>query len=225
VTRSHSVFLRARYWLPVLLLPLVLLMAACSGETETATSVAPAPSTTAGAPGTANMPELDIPGLPEVPPEARVGDGGPAPRPASYWAQWNTCAPDNRAEVAESNGGRAAGFILIDDLLLDPGIGLGDHVLTDCEEALAVLEAGEDAPEDSLERLAHHLLVAELNLLVNSESCPAAEEAAVGGHYVLSQAGYAGPEAPGSLPAGESADALVSFVALLSAYNGGDLCY
>ena len=142
----------------------VALLSSCSGATEpTVTSTSQPPATTSDAAG---APALDIPGLPELPAEARAGNGLAAPRPAGYWALWNTCAPENRAAEAEANGGRAAGFTLIDDLLLDPGIGLGDYRIDSCEDALAILEAGESAPSGSIERLAAQLLVAELNLLV-----------------------------------------------------------
>lgn len=38
---------------------------------------------------------------------------------------WNSCAEGNKADVAAANGGRAAGWIILDDLLADPGIQLG----------------------------------------------------------------------------------------------------
>jgi len=53
-------------------------------------------------------------------PEAGRRTGRPARTPA-YWAVWNTCAPNNRAAEAAANGGRAAGWVLVDDILADPG--------------------------------------------------------------------------------------------------------
>ncbi|MHB1317167.1 MAG: hypothetical protein ACYCYF_00960, partial [Anaerolineae bacterium] len=65
-----------------------------------------------------------------------VSDGGGEPRSAGYWMLWNNCAPENRAKMARANGGRAAGWILMEDLLADPGILLGELPVETCAQGL-----------------------------------------------------------------------------------------
>lgn len=198
---------------------LVLLGGACiaadDATTPTAVTTAPsAESTSAPAAVLANLP-----------PEARASNGGGDPRPPGYWAAWNTCAPDNRAAEAEANGGRAAGWLLIDDVLADPGIGLGDHLLATCEESVALLQglngADGETSDPALE-LAGHLLAAELNLTAGAETCPVADEAVVGAHLLLSTAGFDGlSTSPLDAEFGGAAPQLID---LLEAYNAGELC-
>ncbi len=69
-----------------------------------------------------------------------ASQGGGEPRSSGYWLLWNSCAPDNRSETAAANGGRAAGWYLVDDILADPGLMLGEHPLATCEAALTILE-------------------------------------------------------------------------------------
>ena len=70
---------------------------------------------------------------------ATVSTGGGEPRTAGYWLVWNACAEENKADVAVANGGREAGWILLDDLLADPGILLGDLAVEACEQGLRLL--------------------------------------------------------------------------------------
>lgn len=163
----------------------------------------------------------------DLPAEARASTRQGDPRPPAYWAVWNTCAADNRAALAAENGGRAAGWFLMDDLLADPGIQLGNYQVMTCEAGLSLLQgrttAGE-ATDDPIYALASQLLAAELNLNVGAETCPIAEEAALGGHLVLSEAGFTGEgEYAGALTS-ESANAIPRLVELLSGYNRGELC-
>jgi hypothetical protein len=140
---------------------------------------------------------------------------------------WNTCAPDNRADVAAANGGRAAGWILLDDLIADPGIQLGDHPVTACEEGLALLQGRNAAGEetgDPIYGLAAGLLAAELNLNAGAETCPIAEEITLGGHLVLSTVGFDGTGEYAATADTEIVEALPQLVELLAAYNTGVLC-
>jgi hypothetical protein len=198
------------------LLGVALATTACSGGAEESGTTAPAAPTTSSA-----VVVLDEFGLP---PEARASNGGGAPRPPAYWAVWNNCAPDNRSAVAAANGGRDAGWFLVDDLLADPGLQLGDHPLATCEEAVALLQGGTAAGQspDPVYPLAAQLLTAELNLGVGSETCAAAEEAAVGAHLVLSAAGFDGVSS--SPLDAEAGGALPQLRRLLEAYNTGELC-
>ncbi len=192
---------------------------ASSAETTTTRTDTATVTTTAGA-GDSIDDRFDLP------PEARASIGGGDPRLPAYWAVWNTCAPDNRADVAAANGGRDAGFVLVDDVLADPGIGLGDHLLSSCEESVALLEGrtgSGDATDDPVYMLAAQLLAAELNLTVGAESCPAADEAVLGAHLVLSSSNFDGVS-PSPLDV-EAGGALPDLIDLLTAYNAGDLCY
>lgn len=150
------------------------------------------------------------------------------PRGAGYWLLWNGCAPDNRAETAATNGGREAGWIIMDDLLAEPGILLGDRPVAICEEGVRLLQAstgtnGED--EQVLPALARQLLVAQLNLAVGAEHCPAVDEAVQRAQLLLLAAGYEGPDstlrddAPPEV--GEQARLRAKE---LAEYNAGTLC-
>lgn len=165
--------------------------------------------------------------FPEIPPEARIATWQGDPRPAAYWALWNTCAPENRADIAAENGGRSAGFILLDDLLINPGIQLGNFPVTTCEEGLALLQghtAVGDDTDDPVYGLAAELLTAELNLNVGAESCPIAEEAVVGGHLVLSQVDFNGLGEYATDTPSEIFSSIPRLVELLQGYNRGELC-
>jgi hypothetical protein len=140
---------------------------------------------------------------------------------------WNTCAPENRAEIAAANGGRKAGWFLMDDLLMDPGIQLGDFPVATCEEGLALLEswtASGEATADPAYELARLLLTAELNLGTGAETCPIVEEAVVGGHLVLSNIGFTGTGEYTAAFSDEIANAIPTLLELLDAYNKGELC-
>lgn len=161
----------------------------------------------------------------DIPAEARNATRLGDPRPPAYWMLWNRCASENRAEWADANGGRAAGWTLMDDLLAYPGVALGDYTLKTCTAGLALLQGrtvlGEEA-SDPLYALASALLTAELNLGVGAETCPILEEAVVGGHLVLSSVGFDGE---GTYePSNEVASAISRLVALLEGYNRGELC-
>jgi hypothetical protein len=157
--------------------------------------------------------------LGEIPPETRISDGGTDPRTAGYWIAWSTCGEGSQADVAAANGGRAAGWILLDDILTDPGVYLGDHRLTTCTEAIDIL----DAEEDDLSRLAAALLTADLNLSVGSESCTAAEGAVRVARVTLGAMGYGGPGVHDVFAAGD-ADLLRETIVLLDLYSRGELC-
>ncbi len=187
------------------------------GACSTGSGSTPEPSPTA----VGTVEEL----LSAVPPEARASTGGGDPRPPGYWAVWNTCAPDNRSAEAAASGGREAGWLLVDDVLADPGIGLGDHLLGSCEESVALLQglsgAGGETSDPAFE-LAGQLLAAELNLTAGAETCAVADEAVVGAHLLLSTANFDGVSA--SLLDAEAGGAVPRLVELLAVYNSGQLC-
>jgi hypothetical protein len=178
-----------------------------------------------------NTPPQSTPSIEAIPtrlPDAAyTSNGGGEPRNTAYWALWNTCAPENRADVAKANGGREAGWFLMDDLIADPGIQIGDFRIDTCEQGLALLEGhstdGEDFSGDAY-RLAGQLLAAELNLNVGAESCPIAEEAVIGSHITLSNLGFDGTGTYDDAIASDLADSLTTFLELLMGYNSGELC-
>ena len=201
----------------MILAGVLFLPTACSTSVDSGTTIATTASTEPSTTAAPSSPVID-----EIPADARIAVGIGEPRSSGYWVIWSSCGENNRAETAAANGGREAGWILLDDLLIFPGITLGDHAVATCEEGVVILEASSDA--DPAHGLARQLLAAELNLNVGSETCPAAEETVAVAHAVLSSFGYAGTgHAP--LPADDEAGGtLPPLIDLLAAYNSGELC-
>ncbi|MDF1594596.1 MAG: hypothetical protein P1T08_00675 [Acidimicrobiia bacterium] len=107
---------------------------------------------------------------------------------------------------------------------VNPGIGVGDHLVAECADALALLTAA-TAQDGSLVEgfaLAGQLLAAELNRAVAAENCAAAEESVVAAQLVLATAEFDGITIPTFDT--EAADIVPDLIELLSAYNAGDLC-
>jgi hypothetical protein len=153
--------------------------------------------------------------LETVPAEARAATGPGGARTSAYWIQWSTCGEDSRAETAAANGGRDAGWILVDDLLADPGIALGGWPVTTCRDAIAIL-AGSAA--DPLTHLARQLFTAKLNFEAGSGRCQAASDLVAAGDALL-----ASIEQSAAATATDSTDA-ASVAALLGTYNADVLC-
>lgn len=160
---------------------------------------------------------------PTVNPYYKSGAGG-EPRTTGYWLLWNSCAPDNRADVAAANGGRAAGWIILDDLLVNPGIVVGNLLVTDCVQAVNLLNYkdifGEEKTDDLTYSVAAQLLAAQLNLAAGAVSCPAAEDALNGGQLYLVGLGFTG--AGDYTP--EDTNPVSTFIENLQQYNLGNLC-
>src|SRR3990170_431582 len=95
-------------------------------------------------PSTATLPPPSTPTLDF----SHLSDGGGEPRSGGYWLLWNTCAADNKSEVAAANGGREAGWIILDDLLQDPGIQIGNLEVQTCLQSLAILNQTDSQEED-----------------------------------------------------------------------------
>jgi hypothetical protein len=199
----------------LLLLAILTVIVACGGDDDDSTLVVPTLDLTAA--------DLDATSVPDI---AYESDGGTLPRTYAYWAEWNSCAPDNRAAEAAANGGREAGWFLVDDFLADPGIQLGDHLLVSCEESLGLLFAADPAHPDPVPvpALAGQLLTAELNLATDAETCPIAEEAVLGSHIVLADLGFNGSSATNLNASDEITDAVPELTDLLIDYNSGQLC-
>ena len=158
-----------------------------------------------------------------------AANGAGEPRSASYWQLWNSCAPDNRAQTAAANGGREAGWILMDDLLQSPGVMLGEVAVTSCDEGLRFLQArtlsGAAAADSAAYPLAAQLLAAQLNLAAGAETCPAVEDAVRSAQLLLLGADFSGSgEALGSEATAEERDMAEFLTEQLIAYNAGNLC-
>lgn len=158
-----------------------------------------------------------------------VAQGVGDPRPPGYWLLWNSCAPDNRAEVAAANGGREAGWFLMDDLLDDPGILLGELELIRCQDGIRLLEGlpimGMVDSEDTAYPLAAQLLAAQLNLAIGAEYCPAVEDAVRSAQILLVSAGFNGSGTVlGSDSQVEDRDLAFLLTQQLAEYNAGALC-
>jgi hypothetical protein len=137
--------------------------------------------------------------------------------------------PDNNAETARANGGREAGWYVLDDFLLDPGIKLGGLVVETCSQAVQLLQMqdvnGIEHKDLNDFRLASALLTAELNLSAKAATCPAVVDAVLGSMRFLNDIGFDGQKTDLMAKADEkqSADAIL-FITALERYNQGDLC-
>ncbi len=156
--------------------------------------------------------------------------GGGEPRTAGYWLLWNSCAPDNNAETAKANGGREAGWYLVDDFLVDPGIKLGGLMVETCPQAIQLLQSQDGIGNDQTDkldfRLASVLLATELNLSAKAESCPAVIDAVLGSMQLLNEIGFDGVQTNlmALVDEKQNADATI-FLVSLEKYNQGDLCH
>lgn len=155
--------------------------------------------------------------------------GGGEPRSAGAWEVWSTCGRNSQAKTAAANGGRAAGWILLDDLLLDPGIQAGNLTIETCQQAVNLLLlrnlAGEDRTTDAAFQLASQLVTAQLNLAAGAAICPAVEGLVIAAQAVLAGAGFDSRSSIGGLGAGSSQrQAADKLTGQLQTYNAGGLC-
>ena len=202
----------------------VLVVAACStGQVESSSSSSTQPES----PAVTSSPS---PGglLDELPASARESTGGGGPRTTPYWKVWNRCAPNNRSAEAESNGGRQAGWVLLDDFVSDPGVSVGDTIILTCNQGLDLLEgrdaSGTDRSDDPAYVLAAQVLTAELNLLAGAESCPAIEEVVVAGHILLSSIEFTGSGKYADRTTPRTVPLIEQTIELLTVYSAGELC-
>lgn len=160
---------------------------------------------------------------------SRQSSGGGEPRSPSYWLIWNTCAENNQSETARANGGREAGWIVMDDLLTDPRMLVGELQVETCQQGVNLLQGRNlealEMKTDVAYALAAQLLAAQLNLATGSEYCPASDEAVSQAQLLLlglhfnGTGGYLGP--PLASPERETARTLME---QLASYNSGTLC-
>ncbi|HEY3408774.1 MAG TPA: hypothetical protein VGK53_11445 [Propionicimonas sp.] len=163
-------------------------------------------------------------GLPTFPPETRLSSGGPEPRSPGYWVTWSTCGAESQAGIATANGGRPAGWILLDDLLADPGMFLGRVPIEACDAAVAVLtDSATPRAQPAVRVLARQLLTAELNVSSGAETCPAAEATIGLGQAMLTRLDYH-PDALFPQSSRVDSETATELALMLSDYNQGLLC-
>jgi hypothetical protein len=131
--------------------------------------------------------------------------------------------------VAAANGGREAGWIILDDLLADPGMLVGHNAVETCKQGINLLDgmdaAGQAKVDDAAYELAAQLLVAQLNLAVGAEFCLAVQDAVQAGQLLLISIDFDG--SGDYLGPGDASDdrQLALFLAgQLADYNHGALC-
>jgi hypothetical protein len=195
---------------------IMLLLAACRGSAPDSQTQTPSP-----------VPPLAIPE--DTPDPFFLSDGAGEPRSPGYWLLWNSCAPDNRAAQAAANGGRAAGWVILDDLLLDPGILLGPLQVASCQEGINLLSAsdldGQARSDDPTYQVAQALLSAQLNLAIGAELCPAVDESVRAGQVLLLAVDFNGRgDYADLLESKELGEVAVFLIEQLGMYNRGALC-
>jgi hypothetical protein len=158
-----------------------------------------------------------------------LSSGSGEPRTSGYWLLWNSCAENNQSETARTNGGREAGWILLDDLLVDPGILIGNLQVEACQQGVNLLQGYDliniDRSSDSAYTLATQLLTAQLNMAVGSEYCQASDQAVGAAQLLLLALNFNG-EGSYLDPKLATQDVMTAQILTdqLAKYNTGDLC-
>lgn len=158
-----------------------------------------------------------------------ASQGGGEPRSSGYWLLWNSCAQDNRSETAATNGGPAAGWFILDDLLELPGILVGELQVETCDQGINLLQrsdlAGVDRSSDAAYHLAAELITAQVNLAIGSEYCPAVDQAVAAGQLLLISQGFDGSGSYLGPPvANQQVETVEILIEQLGEYNSGELC-
>ena len=153
---------------------------------------------------------------------------GGEPRTIGFWKNWNSCTGGNQPATAAANGGAAAGWFILDDLLNNPGYTIGALQLdgADCEDAVNILDKrsiddGKKRASDGAYNLASQLLAAQLNLSAGAETCQEVVDAVNAAQTLLAGIGFDGT---GNYLKGKQAGDANELAAILDAYNNGLLC-
>jgi hypothetical protein len=176
---------------------------------------------------------------------------GGEPRTIGYWKNWNTCTGGRQDTTAANNGGPAAGWYILDNLLNNPGYTLGpvfpnglrldgdpNNVLTgvtsnavtgsDCVAAVRILDKsritdGRKLASDGAYNMAAQLLAALLNLSAGAETCSGVQTAVNQAQALLVQIGFNGT-AQSYLKSGSVFAQANALASTLDQYNNGNLC-
>ena len=163
---------------------------------------------------------------------------GGAPRTIGFWKNWNLCTGGGQAATAAENGGPAAGWFILDDLL-DPGLLVGDLRLgvgsalpsgvSDCVAAVRILDksdivTAESKADDPAFNLAAQLLAARLNQAAGVDACVAAVTAVAEGQSLLAGNRVNFDGTGDYLKNGSLARQANDLATTLDEYNNGRLC-
>ena len=162
---------------------------------------------------------------------------GGEPRTIGYWKNWNTCTKGGQADTAAANGGSAAGFWLLNDVL---SLNLGDLEIAECEDGVAILnksnivtkpnEKSKKRASDAAYGMAAQLLAAKANYAAGAETCPAATEAIKAGEELLARNKFDGtrsyltPKDARKEPKRSDRSLANSLAETLDRYNNSRLC-
>jgi len=155
---------------------------------------------------------------------------GGEPRTPGYWKNWSSCTGGGQYNNAIEQGGCAAGYCTLDELLNDPGfvwcdISFGEG---DCLKAVSILDqrdivTGKKMASDAAYTLAMSLLAAQLNFAAGAEICPETSQAAIDAQQLLCDVGFDGSGNFLKSKHPQYAYALC-LAACLDSYNNGYLC-
>jgi hypothetical protein len=151
---------------------------------------------------------------------------GGDPRTIGYWKNWNRCTGGNQSVTAQKNGGAAAGFFLVEDLLPQQ---IGDLSVTNCAQAVKLLskqdQNGRSKSSDAAYELGAQLLAARFNLGAGAETCSAVQQAVLEGQALLDQLNFGGSgDYLGPKSKSPGRPEALSLVSALDRYNNGILC-
>ena len=151
---------------------------------------------------------------------------GGDPRTIGYWKNWNRCTGGNQSATAQKNGGAAAGFFLVEDLLPQT---IGEFSVTSCQQAVKLLskqdQAGRNKASDAAYELGAQLLAARFNLAAGAETCSAVQQAVLDGQTLLDGINFTGSgDDLGSKSKDPRRAQALAVAATLDRYNNGNLC-
>ncbi|MCA6074466.1 T9SS type A sorting domain-containing protein, partial [Fulvivirga sedimenti] len=155
---------------------------------------------------------------------------GGAARTPGYWKNWNTCTSGGQADNAAKNGGYANGYWLLDDILNNPGITLGEFTIpaNDCETGVLILDQrdlsgrNKKMANDAAYTLAMHLMAFKLNQAAGAYHCQYAIDAAMQADALLTRNNYDGTGSYLRPKAADYTEAL-ELAGILDAYNNNIL--
>ena len=166
---------------------------------------------------------------------------------------WNACTGGNQAATAASNGGPAAGWYILDNLLNNPGYRLGPAngaglqldgtsanaltgnimLPTDCVAAVRILDKskvtdGKKQASDAAYNMAAQLLAALLNLSAGAETCTSPDGGIVAavnaGQTLLATIGFNGTGSYLTKSNTANYREAIRLAGILDQYNNGFLC-
>ena len=151
---------------------------------------------------------------------------GGDPRTIGYWKNWNRCTSGNQSASAQRNGGAAAGFFLVEDLL--PQL-VGDFSVTGCQQAVKLLakqdQTGRNKANDGAYELGAQFLAARFNLAAGAGTCLAVQQAALDAQALLDGVNFSGSgEYLGSKSKDAKRTQALSLAGKLDRYNNSNLC-